>query len=114
MVLSCKKQQERVEQTVLLPIEQWVQKQESKCQKTPCIWWMLCLNKVACWLITFLVNVCLWITKIVVRLFYRLVCIAVSLVLGILVLLIGRTDVILQAFSDIGEFFIDLYNRRIG
>lgn len=68
MAMTCKEQQERVEETVLQPIDQWVEQQEQRCSTEPCNWWMLCLNKVVCWVVTTLVKVTLWVTTLDSRL----------------------------------------------
>lgn len=67
MAESCKQQQERIEETVLQPIDQWVERQEENCRNEPCIWWMLCLNKLVCAIVTVLAKVTLWVTTVVVR-----------------------------------------------
>jgi hypothetical protein len=114
MAESCKKQQERVEETVLQPIAQWVEQQEEKCRNEPCIWWMLCLNKGVCWFVTALVKVTLWVTTVVVRWVYRIVCTVVSLVIGVLALVKGNTDILVQAVKDLWELTKDAIYTVIG
>jgi hypothetical protein len=114
MAQSCKQQQERVEETVLQPVDQWVTQQQQQCQNQPCNWWMLCLNKLVCWLVVVLVKVSLWVTTIVVRWVYRIVCTVVSLVIGLLALLTGNTSILLQALSDLWELITDAVYTVIG
>ena len=114
MAESCKQQQERVEETVLQPIDQWVEQQEEKCRNEPCIWWMLCLNKLVCWVVTALVKVTLWVTTVVVRWVYRIVCTVVSLIVGVLALVIGNTDILVQAVKDLWELTKDAIYTVIG
>lgn len=114
MAESCKQQQERVEESVLQPIDQWVQRQEERCRNEPCIWWMLCLNKLVCWLATVLVKVVLWVTTVVVRWVYRIVCTVVSLVVGVLALVIGNTAILVQAVKDLWELTKDAIYTVIG
>jgi hypothetical protein len=114
MAESCKEQQERIEETVLQPIDKWVEQQEQRCRNEPCIWWMLCLNKLVCWIATFLVKVTLWVLTLVVRWVYRTVCTAVSLVVGVLALLTGNTDMLGQALKDLWELTKDAIYTGIG
>jgi hypothetical protein len=114
MAESCKQQQERIEETVLQPIDTWVAQQEQQCRDEPCNWWMLCLNKVFCWIVVALVKVTLWVTTIVVRWVYRLVCTAVMLVVGLLALLTGDTTVLAQAVGDVWELIKDGTYAAIG
>ncbi len=112
--MSCKEQQERIEETVLQPIDQWVEQREERCRNEPCIWWMLCLNKLVCWLVTILVKVTLWVATIVVRWVYRTVCTLISLVVGVLALVTGNTDILLQAVKDLWELAKDAIYALIG
>jgi hypothetical protein len=114
MAESCKQQQERVEESVLQPIDQWVEQEEERCRNEPCNWWMLCLNKLVCWLAIVLVKVTLWVTTVVVRWVYRIVCTAVSLVVGVLALVIGNTDILVQAVKDLWELTKDAFYTTIG
>ncbi len=114
MAMSCKEQQERVEETVLQPVEQWVERQEERCRDEPCNPWILCVNTVVCWLVTVMVKVSLWVEVVVVRWVYRMVCTAVSLILGVLALVIGRTDILLQAITDLWELTLDVIYFVLG
>lgn len=99
--MSCREQQERVEETVIEPLTQWVERQEQRCHDAPCIWWMLCLNKVVCAIFTFLAQVVVWVTKVVVRWVYRIVCTVVSLVAGLVGLVTGSADRLMEALRDL-------------
>lgn len=114
MAKSCKQRQERIEETILQPIEQWVEQQEQRCRNATCIWWMLCLNKLVCWLVTVLVKVVLWVTTVVVRWVFRIVCTAVSLLVGGLALLVGNPDILVQAIKDLWELAKDAIYTVIG
>lgn len=114
MAESCKQQQERIEKTVLQPIDQWEKQLENRCQKEPCIWWMLCLNKLVCWVATILVKVTLLVATVVVRWVYRTVCTVVSLVVGVLALVIGNTDILVQAVKDLWELTKHAFYTAIG
>src|SRR5438552_3386848 len=107
MAESCKQQQERIEESVLQPIDTWVTQQEQRCRDEPCNWWTLCLNKLLCWVVVGLVKVCLWVTTIIVRWVYRLVCTVVSLVIGLLALLVGDSTILAQAVKDLWELAKD-------
>lgn len=114
MAESCKQQQERIEESVLQPIDQWVERQEESCRNEPCIWWMLCLNKLVCSIVTILAKVTLWVTTVVVRWVYRTVCTAVSLAIGVLALIVGNTDILVQAIKDVWELTKDVIYSVIG
>jgi hypothetical protein len=115
MAESCKQQQERVEETVLQPIDTWVTQQEQKCRDEPCNWWTLCLNKLFCWIVVALVKVSLWVVTIVVRWVYRLVCTVVMLVIGLLALLLtGNSTILAQAVGDVWELIKDGTYAAIG
>lgn len=107
MATSCKEQQERIEETVIEPLEQWVERQEQRCQDAQCVWWMLCLNKVACAVFTFLAKVVVWVTKVVARWAYRTVCTVVTLVLGVVALVTGSADRLVRALGDLWDLVKD-------
>jgi hypothetical protein len=114
MAESCKEQAERVEETVLQPVDQWVQQQEQKCRDEPCNWWMLCLNKLFCWIVVTLVKVTLWVTTIVVRWVYRTVCTVVMVVVGVVAAIFGQVDVLVQAVKDLWTLVKDAFYSAIG
>jgi hypothetical protein len=114
MAESCKQQQERVEEIVLQPIDQWVEKQEERCRNERCNWLMLCLNKLVCWLVTVIVKFTLWVMMVLVRWVSRIVCTVVSLVVGVLALVILRTDILAQAIKDLWELTKDAFYTAIG
>lgn len=114
MALSCKEQLSKVEEDVLQPIDTWVNEQVEKCRNEKCKWWMLCLNKLVCWLVTVLVKVTVWVLTTVVRWVYITVCVVVTLVVGLLLLVVGRTDVFLQALSDLWQFIKDVFFFAVG
>ena len=68
---------------------------------------MLCLNKLVCWVVVVAVKVALWVTTIVVRWVYRMVCTVVMLVVGVLALLTGNTSILVQAVKDLWELIKD-------
>lgn len=55
----CREVNEWVEEQIEQPIEEWEQRQERRCRDEPCNWWVLCLNKVFCYLV--------WVAVLVVR-----------------------------------------------
>ena len=114
MALTCKQQQEKIEETVLQPIDQWVQKQEQQCRNEPCNWWMLCLNKLFCWIVWTMLKITLWVTTLVVRWVYRTVCTLVSLVVGLVALIFGNVEIIKQALGDLWELVKDAFYTIVG
>ena len=115
MAESCKQQAERVEETVLQPLDQWVEQQEQRCRDEPCNWWTLCLNKLICWFVAVLVKVTVWVTTIVVRWVYRTVCTVVTLVVGIVVAVFtGSGDILIQAVKDLIGLVVDAFSFVLG
>ncbi|NGO49173.1 hypothetical protein [Streptomyces ureilyticus] len=114
MAVSCQEQAERVEETVLQPVDHWVDGQEQRCRDEPCNWWTLCLNKLFCWIVVVLVKVSLWITTIVVRWVYRTVCAVVTVVVGVVALLFGNSDILFQALKDLWTLAKDGFYSAIG
>jgi hypothetical protein len=115
MAESCKEQAEKVEETVIQPLDQWVQQQQQRCSEEPCNWWTLCLNKLICWFVTVLVKVTVWVTTIVVRWVYRTVCTVVSLVVGaVLAIFTGSVDVLVQAVKDVLGLLLDALSFALG
>jgi hypothetical protein len=114
MALTCKQQQEKIEETVLQPIDKWVQKQEQQCRNEPCNWWMLCLNKLFCWIVWAMVKITLWVATLVVRWVYRTVCTIVSLVIGLLAWPFDNGALIAQALGDLWELVKDGFYTIVG
>lgn len=107
MALSCREQVVRIEEEVLQPMTQYVDERREECRNEPCNWWLLCLNKLVCTVFWAVVKVVTWIVTTVVRWGTRIVCVVVSLVIGILAIFIGNFDVIIQALRDLLELIID-------
>jgi hypothetical protein len=114
MVMSCREQAERIEETVLQPVEQWLEQQEQRCRNEPCKWWMLCLNTLFCWLEVVVVKVTVWVTAVIVRTVYQTVCTVVMLVVGVVALLFGRIGIILQALKDLWTQIKEAFYSIIG
>lgn len=115
MAESCKQQAERVEESVLQPLDQWVEQQQQRCAEEPCNWWTLCLNKLICWFVTVMVKVTQWVMTIVVRWVYRTVCTVVTLVVGaVLAVFTGSVDVLVQAVKDVIGLVVDAFSFALG
>jgi hypothetical protein len=114
MALSCREQAVRIEEEVLQPITQYVDERRKECRNEPCNWYMLCLNKLVCTVFWAVVKVVTWVVTTVVRWGTRIICVAVSLVIGLLAIFIGNFDIIIQALRDLIELFIDVIYFVIG
>lgn len=77
----CREVQEWVEEQVERPVEEWVERQEERCREEPCNWWMLCLNKLICWMVTVTVKVVTWVVVTVGKWVTRVVCEFVNIIL---------------------------------
>ena len=74
MAMVCRQFQEWVEQKIEKPIEGWENRQKRRCKKEDCNWWMLCLNKLFCWLAWVFVKVVRWVLVTVGKWVVRAVC----------------------------------------
>lgn len=77
-----------VEQTIVEPIERWVEQQEQRCREEKCFWLCLCCNKLFCWLVTFLVKVIAWVTRIVFVWLVEVICKIIVTIIRVIVMLI--------------------------
>jgi hypothetical protein len=95
--LTCVRVVDWVQREVIRPVERVVERQEQSCRDADCNWWVLCLNKVACWIVTTFVKIIENVIEIVlvqvVRLVCRIICeivnLAVSLAKGVWNVLVG-------------------------
>lgn len=115
MAESCKEQQVRVEEEVLQPVDKWVREQRERCENEPCNPWLLCLNKLVCWLVWVTAKITEWVLIIVVRWVYRTVCVVVSLVVGLLALIFTfNPDILVRALLDLWELAKDAVFFALG
>jgi hypothetical protein len=115
MAASCKQREEQIEESVLQPMDTWVNQLQQTCADQPCNWWVLCLNKVICWFVWVLVKVTQWVVTIVVRYVYVLVCTLVMLVVGVVVgLFTGNWSLLGQALKDVWQLVKDVSYSLIG
>ncbi|MCA8957176.1 MAG: hypothetical protein KDC87_13965 [Planctomycetes bacterium] len=84
---QCREIQEWIEEKVSKPVEEWEDRQEERCKKEKCKWWMLCLNKLFCWLVWVTVKVVRWVVVTVGKWVTRTVCTLISLVIALVVAL---------------------------
>ena len=89
MAMVCKQFQEWVEQKIEKPIEGWENRQKRRCKKEGCNWWMLCLNKLFCWLAWVFVKVVRWVLVTVGKWVVRVVCEAVDAILDIIAVIVN-------------------------
>jgi len=80
----CRETQEWVEEQIEQPIETWENQQEQRCREEECNWWMLCLNKLFCWLVWVLVKVVRWVVVTVGKWVARVVCEVVNFVVDVI------------------------------
>lgn len=83
MAMVCREIQEWVEEQIEQPIEDWENRQEQKCRQESCNWWMLCLNKLFCWLEWVVVKVIRWVVVTVGKWITRVVCEVIGFVLDV-------------------------------
>jgi len=115
MAKSCKEQQVRVEEEVLQRVDRYQKEQRERCVNEECNPWLLCLNQVVCWLYWVTVKITEWVLIVVVRWVYRVVCVVVSLVVGLLALVFTfNVDILIRAFQDLWELAKDAVFFAIG
>lgn len=86
---SCREVQEWIEEQVEQPIEAWEDRQEERCRNEPCNWWLLCLNKLVCWLVWVVVKVVRIVLVTIPKLITTVVCVVVNFVLDVVGFLVG-------------------------
>jgi len=117
MSVYCKEVQDRVEEKIEKPIEEWVERREKKCKQRKCKKWCLCCNKWLCWIETFLEKVIKWVIVTVVKWVVRVVCEIVDgllSIVGVLVGLILAIPIIGRLIRQLWSFVIDIFWRIIG
>jgi hypothetical protein len=114
MALSCRERQERIEVEILQPVDRFVNQLQERCETEACKWWMLCLNKLVCWLSWVVVKICEWVLMLVFRWVYLIFCVVISLVIGILAVFIGNFDLLGQALIDLVQFIKDAFFFVLG
>jgi hypothetical protein len=86
---TCREIHDWIEEEVERPIEEWEDRQEERCRNEPCKWWMLCLNKLFCWLVWVTVKVTRWIVVTVGKWVTRVVCTIVNVILDVIGFIVG-------------------------
>ncbi len=89
MAATCRTIQEYIETRVETPIETWENQQEQRCRNEPCNWWMLCLNRLICWLVWVLVKVVRIVVVTVGKWVTRAICELTSVLLDLGAFLLG-------------------------
>lgn len=102
----CREIQEWVEQEVERPIENWVNREETRCRTEPCNWWCACCNKWFCWIVVVAVKIVQIIIEIIKVLVTRVICETVNLILD----LIGFVFTLILSIPIIGAFIRMVWN----
>jgi len=113
----CREIQEWIEEQVEKPIETWENQQEQRCKNEPCNWWMLCLNKLFCWLVWVLVKVIRWVVVTVGKWVTRVVCEVVNVVLdviGWIITLVLAIPIIGGIIRTILNWITDIFWHLVG
>lgn len=113
----CREVQEWVEEEIEKPIEEWEDRQEERCREEPCNWWMLCLNKLFCWLVWVTVKVIRWVVVTVGKWVMRVVCEVVNFVLdvvGFIINLVLSIPIIGGIIRTILNWLTEIIWRLVG
>lgn len=82
-----------ITETITEYVEEWVEReearQEERCREEKCNWWVLCLNKLVCWVVWVVIKIVEKVLVPVVRTIVRTVCEVVSLALDLVALFVG-------------------------
>lgn len=114
---TCRELHEWIEEEIEQPIEEWEDQQKERCREEPCKWWMLCLNKLICWMVWISVKVIRWVTVTVGKWIVRTVCtiINVSLdVIGFIIGLILAIPIIGGIIRTVLNWFTEIFWRIVG
>ncbi len=74
MSRPCRETRRWVERTIREPVEEWVERQEERCRQEECNWWLLCVNRLVCSIVTVTVRVVVWVTRTIVEPVVETVC----------------------------------------
>lgn len=85
----CREISRWITENVQRPVENWVNREETRCRTEPCNWWCLCCNKWFCWIVVIAVLVITWIIVTITRLITEVVCTIVGFVLDLVGFLIN-------------------------
>lgn len=85
MATICKQVQERIEETVWKPIDEWIRETEEKCEEYD--WWDP--RGWFCWLVTIFVRIVRWVLGIIVKFVFSVVCEVVVFVLNVVAAIIN-------------------------
>lgn len=108
MAESCRQQQVRLEEEVIERVDRFEDRQRRRCEQQECNPWLLCLNQLVCWTYWVALKITEIIVTLLVRWVFRLVCVVVSLVIGVLALIFTfNPDILFQAFKDLLYLVID-------
>lgn len=74
MAKLCREIQERINESIEKPIEEYVKREEQRCREKVCNPWLLCLNKLFCWFITITVKVIKFVMVTIPKIITKIVC----------------------------------------
>ncbi|WP_137703050.1 zinc metalloprotease [Marimonas lutisalis] len=114
---SCREIHEWIEEEIEQPIEEWEDRQEERCREEPCNWWMLCLNKLVCWLVWVTVKVIRWVTVTVGKWVVRVVCTVVNVILDVIGFIVGlilSIPIIGGIIRTVLNWLVEIFWRIVG
>lgn len=79
-----------IEEEVEKEIIEFEEALERRCRKQKCNWWLLCLNKLFCWLAVIIVKVVRLVVVTVTKVVIQLVCNVVTIVLDAVAYVVGN------------------------
>lgn len=126
----CREVQDWIETNVEQPIETWENQQETRCRNESCNWWLLCLNKLFCWLVWVLVKVVRIVVVTIGKWVARVVCEIVNVILdvigfifnlilsipiigGIIRTIINWITEVIWRIASLPDFFLSLAGVRL-
>jgi hypothetical protein len=106
-----------IEEEIEKPIEEWEERQETRCRNQKCNWWLLCLNKLFCWLAVFLVKVIRFIIVTITKVVIQLTCNIVSILLDAFAFVMGiiySIPVIGGIIRIVANWVLEIIWRTVG
>ena len=97
---ACYETGEWIEEEISRPMEEWVEREEQRCQERSCNWWCLCCNKWFCWIAVFFVKVVNWIVETVVKWVVHTICVIISTIVELFINIFqGLFDILVGIFT---------------
>jgi len=100
MAKICRDITEWVEEEILEPVQRRHEERKQQCEQEECNWWVLCANKIVCWLIVIVSYVVEWVIRIVGKWVTYIVCEVIVFMVGSYIFIIELGAVIVDSIKN--------------